>query len=752
MGLFGGTVTTVATSVSRVIENAAIPNAVTTGTTKSVLQNSDFTEALLSELQHCIGLRAERMYDYAEDSYTYGLPSGEVYSSTQGRQEVEQVIEGIESQQVLVKYSHFGAPNAMHIGWMKLFAEHSYDPVTNKLGVLTASKNTPVYLKDMVVVVPAAQASTYPNIVTALWGTAASTGYTPERPASGALAQYVLPTPVLLSNTATNLHLLVTYTYQAVAPSSTIVNGQFVQDSGIRDGTFTISVSEFDLEDDYFQAKYIVNGQPKYWMYLKDSGGYPALDTVFTDTREVAGTYFPFAYFRFGKQSTISNKNTAGYKTTKRMLEKLGMDIDTVGEAINSNEDIDDVEQALLLMAVPAISTNALENRYLFEYFDNMYAALGGNTSSPITDLSQYTSAVDLDSQSHTQIIKDKRFKMALSNKGIDKKLRPGKVGKVGECFSVYGESSITTIRQVDFGSLHEVPYITKIKLHKYQRQITDSLYEEIIVRDLRMTYFIYGRYSVTADTEKEKDILLIPIDRNVTETYSVPDKERLYARSLHFVFNSRVVTHLKWYQSDFFKGLVFVVAVVLTVMDMGSDGGSWLSFAANYSLGQQILLAIIINVGIGLVMNAVFDLAVKVLGTEAAQVLAIVAILYGGYKVFTLGKAGLITAERMLMVALGLENATIRLDMENLIGEYKEFQDYAKEQTKLLDSAKELLGNSNVLSPLVIFGEKPEDFYNRTVHSGNVGTLGITAISYYVDLALTLPKLKDTVGEDANA
>jgi hypothetical protein len=45
-----------------------------------------------------------------------------------------------------------------------------------------------------------------------------------------------------------------------------------------------------------------------------------------------------------------------------------------------------------------------------------------------------------------------------------------------------------------------------------------------------------------------------------------------------------------------------------------------------------------------------------------------------------------------------------------------------------------------------VIFGEAPEEYFNRTVHSGNVGILGIKAISDYVDNALKLPELHETI------
>ena len=47
-------------------------------------------------------------------------------------------------------------------------------------------------------------------------------------------------------------------------------------------------------------------------------------------------------------------------------------------------------------------------------------------------------------------------------------------------------------------------------------------------------------------------------------------------------------------------------------------------------------------------------------------------------------------------------------------------------------------------------FGESPGDYFTRTIHAGNVGVVGIDSVAYYHDMALTLPRLSDTLGEMA--
>jgi len=70
-------------------------------------------------------------------------------------------------------------------------------------------------------------------------------------------------------------------------------------------------------------------------------------------------------------------------------------------------------------------------------------------------------------------------------------------------------------------------------------------------------------------------------------------------------------------------------------------------------------------------------------------------------------------------------------------------------EEYKLIeDASSKLLSDTNRLSSFVIFGEKPADYFARTIHSGNIGIKSIEAVTSYVQIALTLPKLSDSLGE----
>lgn len=732
-------VTRVATSVSRVIADDALPGAVKTGSVKAFFKEGNIADYVMEELVASLGVRAENMYRYGDAHYTHGLPSGEVYSSTQGRAQVEAVIEQAEGQQVLMEYSHFGAPNTLHIGWMKLIGQHGYNPATNQLGTLTGLKGVPVYLKDMVVVVPTSQLTTLNGQVLEQWGTAACAGYTPERLSNiGTVVNLVKSSPIVTSSVATELQLLVTYVWKAATPAT----------APLQVATFTMSLSELDASGAYFHAKYQVAGQTKYWLYKDNSGTYPVLDSVYVDGPAVSGSYFPFAYFRYNKASINADPTTAAYKTTKKLVKYLGIDIDSMADSINENPGIADVEQAMLVLGVPAVSTDPMECRYLFDYFDNLHYAMGGTT---LAGSAGVLGLITGDRpKANTIIIKDAQFKMALDNGGIFKRMVAGSIGAVGTHTSAYAAES-NPIDYVDAatGDTVSIPQVTKV--HRYQHQVAPGLYEEVLIQDLSMTYFIYGDYTTTGD--ETDDILLIPIDRSLTQAYSIGDREKLYARALHLVFNSRTVTEVKWYQQSWFSTFLIIVAVVLTIMDFGADGGGWIAAATSLTGPALLVAMIIINVIVlPALFAAAFKLFVKAFGQDVATLIALLAVAYGGYKLYQSGGvAGAPWASSMLQLSTGLQQAVLADKYTDLLSQADQFNLFVDEQNKLLETAQDLLDKSHLLNPFVIFGEKPEDFYNRTIHTGNIGTLGINAISSYVDVALTLPKLNDTLGEELN-
>ncbi len=743
MGLFSTkTITTVATSVSRVIEDAAIPNSIKSGTVHSIFKEGQLVENILDSALNGIGQKAERMYQYGKREYLFGLPTSSSHLSKSAQDVVKDIIEQSEGRGVSLLYYHYGPLNNLHYGWQTLTNLYGYNPNTNELTVFSAQKGAPVYLHDLQVVVREATVAELSNGALAQWGAAATAGYTPLRPVqTGSITRN--QTPFGVDATAEEDYFRMTLMW--VDPFTRAVQTELV--------TFTLPL---DSGAEYFQAKYtfVIAGTSytKYFTYQAGSGSYLALDMLFSPEYDDIGSFFPFGYLRYNKQSVLGNPGSQEYQNSAKLMRYLGLDFAQVAEAVAENPNIGNVESALLMMAVPASTSKPIEQKYLFDFFKGLYVQ-SASVGTPLSVIGAAVADALYGNRPPTAIamvVQDRRFKSALSMRGIYRKIHYGSIGKVGTHTS--GMTTVpVTETGVSFAGMSAPPgseftRTTSSSAHFYRRQVTESLYEEYTVIDLRMTYYVWESYTATTTT-------MVPLDRSITSQYSALEREELYARSLHYVFNSRFEQHIKWYQQAWFRFVLIVVALAITVFSGGSDGGSALAAAIAAGTAATIEYVLIYYILIPLVVRLALKLFVKMLGPEFAIVAALVLAVWAGYASLDAGSVqGAPWAKELLQLSSGLVSQVQSYYTEALKGlaeEGTQFGLYADARMKELEEANKLLENSTLLSPFVIFGESPDDYFNRTVHSGNIGVAGIDAISNYVKVSLELPKLSQTISFD---
>lgn len=749
MGLFSSrNEVMVGTSVVRAIKDELLPDAVRTGVTKAIFENGDVSDYVLEELISSIGVRADRAYEYAKRSYVHGLPSSDIVEASQGREEILAVLSQLEGASVAMEYSFFGKVNLLHLGWMHITKELGYDAATNKIPALANESRPDVFLHDLEVCIPESKANTYDPMVLAQWGKSPKSGPSPTR-VNLTGAGLIKHTPIQVDPQATAPYLKVRYAWATYETSNqegqviTTVHEEFV-DYPIPQGGV--------MDTDHFHVKYVVNGVTKYWVYQAGSGTYPVLDSLFNVPPKVTGSFFPFTYFRYDKKSDSADKNSPEYKTAKRLAKYYGVDFDDVSKSIDENPDIEDVQQAMMVMAFPANTENEVERKYLFTFFENWFYSKNAQYRTPAVGSIVANQMGDMNTNVSSIIIQDKRFKMALTSAGLFKRRVVGNIGEVGK------HSSGIATEMVDIPAYKpetgEAYMLTRVvKNHYYRRQVSPTLYDEIIVADLKMLYYVFEDYITTGDDTD--DILLIPLDKAVCDGYSMIEKEELYARSLHFVFNSMKIVKVKWYQQDWFMGIIQVIGMIISVITFSPQIAALVvGLNAGFAAAMAAILALLQKILQGIVVSLLFKLFIKAVGVDLAFLVAIVATIYG--MAGTLGGSpiqGAPWASDFLRLGNGLVKAVSQSVSEMMSGlgaDMKAFQAFQEEAQKELDEANKLLETNNHLSPFTIFGESPNDFYNRTVHSGNAGINAITAVTNYVDMALTLPKLHETIGENA--
>jgi hypothetical protein len=344
-------------------------------------------------------------------------------------------------------------------------------------------------------------------------------------------------------------------------------------------------------------------------------------------------------------------------------------------------------------------------------------------------------------------VIQDSRFKLSLSFRRITKSKVSGHIGPIGTYASNFG-ANVESVRGLDIAGL-DIVFNSPVKFHHYRKQITEDVYEEIQIEGLTLKYHIFDGYYETAD--EDEDILLIPVDTDIANTYPISVREVLYTRSLHYVFNSRVVQKIKWYQRGAFKILMMIVSIIITIYTAGAGSGL-VGLAANMGANAGInalVVQILIQIAIQIAISYAVKLFVKLVGVKVAFIVALVALFVGGYQMITSGGT-LPIAQDLVSLSTNLASAAsaqLQKDFNALNAEYEQFADYVKSEQEKLEEARNKLDYNNYLEPMIIFGETPSEFYDRTVHSGNIGIISLDAIPNYVDIALQLPKFNEPIG-----
>ena len=744
MGLFSSKKKTyVGTSVMRVLEDDAITDTMKVSVIQAILKDEDISMRVLENMQNTIGIRAERMYSWAKKNYIYGLPSGKMVSTQEGVEQAQDVLTSIEGQPVVVEYSHLAPANRLHVAWMRLISQYGYNPVTNEISVLSAQKGTQVLLDDIRIEIPSSELSSLPAETLEQWGLAAVSGYQPYRgPSNDTLRNIYQPSKVLSIGNAGPSQQQARITYSWDGPSR-VTN------------SLVISLTDLDQDDDYLHVKYSIPEQTKYWMYKIGAGTYPSLDSLYNVPPDTSGTFFPFIFFRHNKSKLNEDGFGEGYRDNKKMCDIMKLDYDVVLDGIHENPDIDDVTQAVMTFAVPPNPSSQIEKRYLFDFFSEQFLyqdqPIKDSYSPDVFNLNNKLSGNNTTlTTKHVIVIQDQLFKMSLGFNQIYKKIKAGVIGPKGHYTSSYG--TVNEAVKVEDETGNTITQSYPVRVYTYRSQISARYYQEVEVRGLATEYHISGNYTTLGDDAD--DILLVPVDRSISQIHTMGDREELYSRALHFVFNSMVVVKVKWYQSGFFKFLLTAVMLVIAAYTFGATalGQSLLAYSIGMTTFQAVVLTAITGLFSAIAAYYAMQVFVKAVGPEIALLLAVVAALAGMYLAFNTGSiAGAPWAQDLLKLSNGLSSQTgnaIQDELTNLIEVQSEFSKQMEAQMKLLETAQDLLEPSQLLHPFTIFGESPTDFYNRTVHSGNIGTMAISSITSYVDLSLTLPKFSETVGD----
>lgn len=752
MGLFSSKKTyTVNVTVQPVFEETQIPTSALNGLMRGIMQSEDIVPSMLDEISQSMGIRAmTAMHNIQQQGYDVGFPKAQVQTYIQAKDQVISAIEANIGRQITVEYYYMGPLNSMHYGWQYCHDALSYNVATNELPVLSASTGFPCYLSDM--------KATYlredfdwmirtndTGMLTQL-GPSPRSGFRPSAPFNtlSGIGQYAQQPAYEVSDVATDDYVTIQYEFQDA--------------TGYVTRGITVSMAAFDNTADFHMCRYKDSlGNTGFFTYQQGSGTYPAIDQAYALEDVELGTFFPWCYFRLRSEDAYDIETETSINQMRSWCEQLGVSYDQLHDGVHEDPDVDDVEQCIMMMAIWPGSTHQACKEYLFKYFSALHSnSLPQVQLDPSLEgkLNAFTS-----SPSQRQHIRDNRFSMSFKYSGISRRRVPGSIGKKGSYASRFGimsQDSQTYLTQspqgtgVDNAFLQQPGWL-------YQHQVADAVYEEIIVYGLRSEYDVHRKKGFSAGGQDKE--LLVPIDRAIVQTMAVTVREQLLCRSLTMMVNTVIVTKSPWYASSAFKFVLIAVAVVITIL---SAGTAWQSIvvAAGVSI-TALALTIMTIIVKAVVISYGVKLFAKAVGPRYALVIALAAVIYGNTSAAQSASAtwaqNMVTVGTALVKEAGaLSQQQIAAGIKDLVEDAEAFSVWAQDQSDGLTDSMLALGlNPSIvglsafdvvkMGPGFVLGESPSDYYNRTVHAGNVGTLAFDMTESYVAINTTLPTFNQT-------
>jgi len=697
----------------------------------SIFTNTPIYNSILSERLYGMSSKADAVYSYAKNYYTLGLPTGNIGALAQVDDAVvKAIIENEIGHAIIIEFALIDmlskemalypyliavrgfsiVDNSISIHSFVLSQDRDYDALVNQY----TTNDNPVIMDD---------------IVFSADGTTATIYYSHE------YYEY-----------HTNDEGRYTITYydrfsETVAVDSSLYVG----------GTYCIAY--YFLDDGTGNA---ISGSGAIWFYNLNDGYYPELSPDMDSFG--TGAFMPVIPLRHNNVDLTTIDDDL-FKTSKKLLKKLSIKIDELVATINENPDIADIDHAYIMFGVPVNTDDEVSLYYLTQYFDYLYEVqeytikdymshLIDGTLPPKTIIN--TSIY----RSNTNPIPDASLlehglNIEIAFDYITSVTKVGNIGKKG-----FASQTITVGKQLVFTGEYSGDSQDPIQIEveastiTFRAQINASQYKEVTVHNLVHTNYIYGNHAVTTDlrdlaesTEDEpNNNLVMPVHYGIAKKLTVMQRNDLYNNSLILILNSYVITKLKWYQTTWFKIVVMIVGIVITVFTYGGA-----------SIGWAAIMDLIFYIAMAVVIDYAFKFAVKHLGAKWATVLAIVAVIASMF--VKGGKFVMPTAEACLQSVVSVMNfinKAITYTIDTVQKELLEFYADAEEKSKALDAAQDLLEMSSDLDPLMFLTEpnrpyftveSPDAFYDRTIHTGNVGTVVLDVINNYCDIMLKLPE-----------
>ena len=353
---------------------------------------------------------------------------------------------------------------------------------------------------------------------------------------------------------------------------------------------------------------YILDGK----VYL-----YQNLDSAFGNLySNKRATIFPIIPF---KEYGVHVKDS---RARKAVLSKIGMENNTFRKTLAQKE----LNSAYLMFGVSPSSKNKVATKCIYETLDKLRtgkSATGGFVS--VNSFFRGRVRQDMKMQ----------FKGMTVETQVDSAgdVVSGSIGPIGTYKRVKFAMPITSY------DTEGNPYNDAITTIRFQKQITEEFYNEIILYDVTTVYTGVGKSFVEGMRDRGGELnpkCVIPLVRDTFTELNIKDKCELLELSMNLIVFVVQEIKVKWYQTTFFS--VITMAVVMVVAAVTQQ--YYVVGAASAATAVEVA-AISASASMAAITSvASFTLmSLQMMGTDLGvfgQIASIALAVYGGYSAYT--------------------------------------------------------------------------------------------------------------------
>lgn len=522
-------------------------------------------------------------------------------------------------------------------------------------------------------------------------------------------------------------------------------------------------------------------------LIYQEGTGIPTMDAMFAP-RTDAGQFIPFIPLRYFNNMLNDTNYPEQVTWNKKAIKKaMNKDYNFLLKQLEDNPSLGDIDFAYVVFGVPLNTPDKSARRYIFRFFQMLLNDTGSGTPAynqwrtrwDAADATQKQWLAWKEAQSvptsplwgapepqratypapPRRIIRSSGLKwnydMHVSWTSITQAVGIGQ-GKPG---AKSGDVWFDTSSAIQFNELLVSGGISGNRSFESNTvfmywQETPNSYRALAVTGLWHNYMIYGGkgvdlYGDGAMNDPEESGFLIPVHEGIFRQMSLADATQMSTACSFMLLNSYQVVKKKWYSSSWFKIVLIVAAIVVTVVTMGSGAGVGAGLAsiagattaaAAVSAAVSLLVSLAVNAVVAtLLMRMLTPITTSLFGEEFGAVIAAVGtmvVMAAGSSVLGGGTAAdgltkLSSAPELMKMSISALDNYNRVQTTELIDIQKEIrqlqENYTDELTRIQNAWKQNLGyGSGTIDPTVVTEaismqyENADAFLQRTMLLGS--------------------------------